>query len=566
MKFDKLYWIDLMMKEAVNNFIKNNLIVNGKVVSKRCRREWFDNTHNTEMYDEIQQLTDFLPTSATLIQRIWHVYNGVFYIPVCAYDNTTPTNFKSFKDGYYIYSSSSVSSKSDTIKHKIRERTFEKYGVGSYTQSETFKEQAKKTWIEKYGVDNPSKSKVVSDKKRKKCIENYGVEWPQQSDIVRKLSVSTNLKKYGVENPMMNTDIQRKVSNSRLEIAYERFFDNPKFFNRMTPLFTLDDYNGIGDEYPFKCKRCDGEFYDVLRGGKIPRCYNCYPNTNISVSETELADYIEKELGFTIIRSDKSILGGRELDIYIPSKGIAIEFNGLYYHSEIGGGKDANYHITKTKQCEDVGVRLIHIFEDEWSELKEVVKSRLKHILGKVDNRIYARKCEVREISSSDAQTFLNETHIQQYTSAKVKIGLYSGDELVGVMTLSNRKIFNKSDEWELVRFSTSVNVVGGFSKMLSYFERTYKPTSVVSYALRRWLDINDNVYSTNGFVVDGMGYPGFFYVKSGHRYNRIGFQKHKLKGKLKTFDETLTEWENMQLNGYDRIWDCGSVKYIKKY
>jgi hypothetical protein len=566
MKCGKSYWRSLMKRKMVSEFIKSTLILNEKLISKRCRLQWFENTDNMEMYDALVELTSFLPITSEIVRRIWHVYNDVYEIPICKYDGKSQVNFKSFKDGYYQYSIVSYVGKSSEIKQKIQNTNFEKYGVSSYTQTEGFKEKAKRSWIEKYGVDNPSKSKEVIQKKVQTCRDNYGVMWPQQSKNVRDKSVITNLQRYGEVNPMKSDNVRKRTSETRLGVEYDRFFNNPLFSEKMTPLFTVSEYVGIDVEYPFMCKRCNMEFTDILRGGKIPRCYNCYPNANVSVAETELADYIEFTLGVPINRNDKTVLVGKEIDIYIPSMKIGIEFNGLYYHSELSGGKGMYYHLNKTDKCAELGIRLIHIFEDEWLDMKDIVKNRLKILLGKVDKKIYARNCVVSEIEPNEASEFINKTHIQQNVPSMVKLGLFNGGELVGVMTFSKRKIFKADSGWELVRFSTSDLVVGGFGKLLRYFEVNYNPKSIVSYALRRWLSLESNVYIKTGFILETVGYPGFFYTKSGHRYNRIGFQKHKLKDKLKQFDMNLTEWQNMQLNGYDRIWDCGSAKYIKNY
>ena len=555
-----------MTLTEINKFITENLISNGNLISKRCRVEWFNKIERTDVYNSIFTYTSFLPNSATFTQRMWHIYNNIFTIVVCEHDKKTPVQFKSFKYGYYDFASSSNSNKSALKKDKIKESNFKKYGVQSYTQSDDFKEKAKETWIDKYGVDNPSKSKLIKNKKIETCKSNYGVEWPQQADEVRERGKITNIERYGVENPMMSDMIRRKTSKTRCEIEYDRFFDNPSFSDRLIPLFDITDYNGVNNSYSFMCKRCNIEFEDVLRGGKIPRCYNCYPNNNTSVAEIEIGDYIQNELRIDVIRNDRVVLGGTELDIYLPELKMAIEYNGLYYHSELNGGKDKNYHLNKTNECKSRGIRLIHIFEDEWLEKQDIVKRRLKHILGKDETKLWARKCEVREINSTEASGFLTNTHIQGNTSSSVKLGIFHKNELMGVMTFSKRKIFNTTDDWELVRFSTKNTIVGGFGKLLKFFEKKYSPKTIITYALRRWSGDNNNVYLKNGFTQSGNIYPGFYYTKSGHRFNRINFQKHKLKDKLEKFDPNLTEWENMQLNGYDRIWDCGNLKYIKNY
>lgn len=190
---------------------------------------------------------------------------------------------------------------------------------------------------------------------------------------------------------------------------------------------------------------------------------------------------------------------------------------------------------------------------------KDIVKHRLLNIIGKNDIRIYARNCIISEISNDVKRDFLEKTHIQGNDKSRIKLGIFYKTELVGVMTFSKRKIFGNT-EWELVRFSTLYNVIGGASKLFKYFVENYNPDRVITYSDIRW-NIGD-VYFKMGFNKIGQSSPGYFYLYNGMRFNRINFQKHKLKDKLETFNPNLTEWENMQLNGYDRIWDCGHYKY----
>ena len=130
-----------------------------------------------------------------------------------------------------------------------------------------------------------------------------------------------------------------------------------------------------------------------------------YHYLNTSKSEDEIADFI-KEGGFTVTRNDRSILENRhELDIYIPDRQLAIEFDGVFWHNEMN--KPVNYHLNKTEECNKKGIKLIHIFEDEWLDKPNIWKSMLNNLLGLNENRIFARKCEIKEVSMEDSKTFL---------------------------------------------------------------------------------------------------------------------------------------------------------------
>lgn len=550
----------------MKNWITENLLQKNKLISKRCRKTWFENTDNIKYYDEILRMTSFLESDASLSQRIWHIYNDVNYRPKCKSGNGEYTNFYGFSVGYREYSSNKAAQNSKEVKNKIKKNNIEKWGVGSYTETDEFKEKAKKSWLSNYGVDNPSKSPEIVDKKIKTCLKNWNTKWPQQSQKIRNKSIKTNLDKYGFDNPTKSSEIRNKTSNTRLKKEYDRFFTNKKISDKVKPLFDVSDYDGINQEYKFECKECGSTFEWMLRGGKIPRCFECYPKLNTSLAESEVCHFIENELNIDIEKNNRTILNGQEIDIFIPSKNIGIEYNGLYYHSEITGNKDKNYHLNKTIESEKNGIHLIQIFEDEWLYKTDIVKRRLTHLLNKSDEKVYARKCEIKEISSELSDEFLEENHIQGKVNSSIRLGIYYKENLLGVMLFSKRKIFNNDGGWEMTRFATSTHIVGGFSKMLSFFEKTYNPKLLTSYALRRWTSSNENVYTKNGFDKVEKDVPGFFYTKNGMRYNRINFQKWKLKDKLENFDNSLTEWQNMQLNGWDRIWDAGSIKFQKTY
>ena len=163
--------------------------------------------------------------------------------------------------------------------------------------------------------------------------------------------------------------------------------------------------------------------------------------------------------------------------------------------------------------------------------------------------------------------------HIQGICQSSIQLGAYYNNNLVSVMTFGKqRRIMgfknnnnNNNNNYELLRFATSQNVVGIGGKLLSYFIKNYDPKKIISYADKRWTHSTNNVYEKIGFKKINNGTPNYWYIHKKNfqrRYHRFSFRKTELNKKLQTFDPTLTEWENMQLNGYDRIWDCGSLKY----
>jgi hypothetical protein len=291
-------------------------------------------------------------------------------------------------------------------------------------------------------------------------------------------------------------------------------------------------------------------------------------NSFFSKAELELIAFLD-EHHIPVLHKDRDLIYPNEVDILLPVHNIAIEYDGLYYHSEFSGKKTRQYHLNKTKQCEDKGITLIHIFEDEWTFKKDIVKQRLLHIAGKSEYKTYARKCTVKEITATVKNAFINRYHIQGEDKSKVNIGLYDErDELVSVMTFSSMRqaLGHKNDNdkhFELSRFATKGNVIGAASKLMQFFIRNYQPKQIISYADRRWTSgIKETLYDKIGFKKVGETSPNYWYTKGYHkRSHRFNFTKHKIVSKLGG-DAALTEVQNMVNMGWDRIWDCGSFKY----
>lgn len=266
----------------------------------------------------------------------------------------------------------------------------------------------------------------------------------------------------------------------------------------------------------------------------------------------------------------RKIISPLELDIYLPELHLAIEYNGTYWHSE-QAGKYKSYHVNKSFLCEQQGIHLIHIFEYQWTLNKRQIKQRLSNILGNYTNKIFARKCIVREIDFDITSDFLNNYHLQGSCISKINLGLFYNDELVSVMTFGKPR-FNKDDQWELIRFCNKegYHVIGAASKLLKYFERNYNPKSLISYANRCWSWGKYNVYKDIlGMTYIGKSDANYVYInEDGTVLPRYKAQKHKLKKLLgeENFIEELTETENMEINGWIKSYDCGNLVFGKRY
>jgi len=282
----------------------------------------------------------------------------------------------------------------------------------------------------------------------------------------------------------------------------------------------------------------------------------------VSKEELDLRDFIEEKYSGKIVSNDKTLLNGLELDVYLPELRTAIELNGDRFHSDLY--KPKRYHLNKTEECNNLGINLIHIWLTDWYKKRDIVKSILLHKLGKTPNKIFARKTKVGVLSNKVYQRFLEENHLQGPSISKLRLGLWNDDKLVQVMGFSSiRKILrniNGQNEWELIRMCSlkDFHIVGGADKLLKYFIKVYQPKKIISYANRDWSD--GGIYEKLGFTFKQFTPPGYFYVKSKTRYNRIQFQKHKLVKSGASADKT--EYEIMTENGFYRIWNTGNYVY----
>jgi len=414
----------------------------------------------------------------------------------------------------------------------------------------------------KYGVKVPSDLEGSREKIRATMLKKYGVESSLQMQSTRDSLQKWRIKTKGtLRTVCYNEGLLKMQINSR-NLFLDKLFNGDRL-GYIEPMFSREEYINNSHKYPFRCKVCKTEFIDNIKWARTPQCKVCFP---ASKPQLEIYNFI-KSLGITDVQQNTfSIIENRELDIYIPSKKVAIEFNGLYWHSQVSGNKSCYYHLHKLKLCNELGIRLIQIFEDEWENKRSLVEEKLKHIIGcNIEKGLYARNCLIKDISAKDANIFLENNHIQGGDkSSSIRFGLFSDNKLISVITFGKyRSLMGKTPidgEFELIRYATSCKISGGFSKLLSHFIKEIKPVNIVSYADRRWSD--GGLYKKCGFIMTKDTKPNYWYIKNGNRYYRYNFRKNILHKKLEIFDGNISEWENMKVNGYDRIWDCGSFKF----
>lgn len=292
-------------------------------------------------------------------------------------------------------------------------------------------------------------------------------------------------------------------------------------------------------------------------------CKQCANKKFVSAPEEEIYQYVNTLV--SAIQTDRLILKGSELDIYVPSKKIGIEFNGLYWHSENSSINARTRHRAKWSAAKEAGVQLIQIWEDDWKRNPELVKRMLAYKLGVSQERtVYARKTQIRESTRKTAQTFFTENHIQGYAAGSYYLSLIEDshpEKIIAMLTL--RK--DKENALNIIRYATSCSVVGGFTKLLTYAERTYNPDKFITFADHCVSD--GGLYENNGFIADKELPPDYMYVVHGERKHKFGYRLTRFRNdpNLK-FEEGLTERELAALNNLPRIWDAGKTRYVKQF
>jgi len=471
------------------------------------------------------------------------------------------------------------SSQSEQVKQKAKETNLERYGSECSLQNEEVNKKTKVTNLKKYGHEHQLKSDQVKQKVKETSLIRYGYECSLQNEEVKQKIKETNLKKYGVINPAMTEQVKDKIKETNLKkcgtpYSSQSHIKNFVFFNnkRYIAKNFITTKDGIN-----KFKRGEYmEFFNVsLSNANITMLKFGVSPDNKWKTQVEIFNFLGGNKSFLL--NDRSLIKPKEIDIISYEHKFGVEYDGLMFHS-FGKSKYSMFdnstkekllksvHEDKTDLCEENGFQLFHIFENEWLQKREIWESVLNSKLGKT-KRIYARKCDIMEVSSRVASNFENENHLQGEGLSSIRIGLYHAGSLVSLMTFGKSR-FSKEYQYELIRFCSKLNhtVVGAGSKLLKYFEKNYSPESLVTYANRRWSQ--GNLYDAIGFTYSHSSKANYFYFKDGSMLleSRNKCQKHKLHKILDIFDKDLSETENMYNNGYRKIYDSGNKVYFKKY
>ena len=426
------------------------------------------------------------------------------------------------------------SSQSVVVKEKIKRSNLAKYGVEYSFQANEVKEKIKQTNLDKYGVDNPSKSEFIKQRIVESNRKNLGVDYPMQSEEVMAKTRATSLEKYGTEYPN-----QSDIVKSRIEATTLEHYG----VNRVCKL----------DEFKQKVIETNRERYGVdytclVFSGKYKGNDSSY-NRSFAKLLDDIGISYERE--FLLERYSYDFKVGNTLIEINPTATHNTHFN-PYGKNRI----DINYHKSKSNLAMCNGYSVIHVFD--WDNIDKVVQ------LLRDRETVYARKCDVRLINDVDTNKYLDTYHLQgTCRGQKIRLGLYYDNKLVSLMTFGKSR-FNKSCEYELLRYCSHYNVIGGAEKLFKYFVDNYKPHSIVSYC---------DTSKFSGKVYDVLG---FKYVKTNsprkHWYSRKE-KRHITDGLLLSqgYDRLFKEnhgkgTSNEELilsRGYLPVYDCGQSTYI---
>lgn len=394
------------------------------------------------------------------------------------------------------------------------------------------------------GVTNRQK---IREKTVKTCLKKYGKDYPGSDDINNRRK-ETCIKKYGADNPFKNKDIQEKAKKIQQErygqnfsqylmpekakyvfSSKDNFIEYLNSFNEINSVSIAKDLSvSYSTVYAYFTK------YDLLS----------MITPSASSIEKEIKDYLNS-IGVSTVKKH-NILCGKEIDLYSKKHKIGIEVNGNWWHCDMARKMYRSYHLEKSQIAESLGIRLIHIWEYEWNNpiQRDKIKSLLKIAFGAVESRIYARNCNIKEITNSEAKPFNDANHLQNHRNAQKTYGLFYNGKLVQLMSFSYNK---KNDWWEIIRGCPGSNniVVGGVSKLFKHFLKEVNPNKVFSYC-------DFNKFDGKGYEAIGMKFVGYtgpdmlWLMKNGDVVNRQP-SKHKY------FVE----------NSKAKIWRAGSKKYL---
>lgn len=459
----------------------------------------------------------------------------------------------------------------------------EKYDVDNVFQLESTKEKSKQTMLNRYNVDHPMHSDVIRQKLKDTNKQKYNVSYSFQSDIVKQKSKDTINQKYGVDNIQQIPGIQDKKKQTilntfgtwnnykqemvkKVKNTKKKRYDNENYCNREKYKQTMI-YN-YGPDY--------ASFLSPLKGThqpeemKIKRKITCYKKYGVpyscmtpqcrlkgkAISKVNI-DFGNKLKVLGLNPIYEKCIENKSYDIFIKPNTV-IEIDPTFTHN-INNRKNRLYHYEKTMIANKNGYKCIHIFD--WDDKTKVLN------LLKEKQKIYARKCNIKNITKKECNEFLNRYHLQNTCRGQlIRLGLCLDNTLIQVMTFGKPR-YNKNYQWELLRLCSvdEYQVIGGTKKLFNYFIKTYKPKSIISYC---------DIAKFTGEVYEKLGFQLYKTTKPNKHWSK--YKEHITDNLLraKGYDQLFgtcygkgTSNEELMLeNKWLPVYDCGQYVFIKTF
>lgn len=534
-------------------FLSTIKLPDGRINSRRLTEQYFSRIGKLSLWQDMIDCTSFVDDSYSLLERIYFYENDITSRPICSvcggddhvvlYDR-----YKNARIGGFC---SKICFNNDPNKSEKNKIAFTK------VDKQSANAKRKVTMNLLYGCDtNSQRPEIKKILKKSKLIDTnpnaldmlLNQEWLVEEYITKDRSVIDISSELGVDYTTIFAYLNsHNIPLRKITRAHIKYSENGELIRNKQWLF--DQYviqNKSSTEIADFLACTKTTILRYLKAHDIPR------NTGrvVSSQERKIRTLLDS-LGIFYISSDRTLIAPYELDIYIPSHNIAIEVNGLYWHSEFF--KDTNYHAMKREMCSTAGIRLINLYEDTINFNFDIITRYLKNIfvIDGAESRVFARKCKiVHEPSKKDCDWLLNTFHVQGTANSNRRIGLEYNGKLVAVMLFVGNI---------LTRYATSVKVPGGFTKLLKSSGMN-EITTFVDMDM-----FNGKTYFDAGFVIDEYLKPDYKYIVNGVRIHKFNYRKCRFRSDDNLiFDHNMTEHELAKSNKIYRIYDSG--KYRLKY
>jgi hypothetical protein len=409
-----------------------------------------------------------------------------------------------------------------------------------------------KIWSKDLTKETDARLRQTSDTLKKMYSSEEIIPWARgltkdTSEKVKKMSENVSLK-------LRQADLRKRL-NELQQLSKVEIKERIERSGHLSLMDNLGSYvNDLISQILVRCRTCGTQFKGNLRKLQFGKCIECHANE--SNAQAEISSFV-RSIQNDVFINVRDVIAPKELDIYVPSKKFAIEFNGLYWHSE--KKKSSIYHSDKSNSATEKGIDLFHIFEDEWREKPEIIKSMIRHRLGLTIRSIGARECSIKELSIAQRREFFEKNHIDGDCPAMQSWGLFKDDRLVSALSL--RRPFHKkySKYLEVARFASELDtqVCGALSKLTKVAKR-FAQEKGHDRGLMTYVDLRFGTgksYAKSGWTFSNKTPNRFWWTDCTNRFNRFKFRADKKEGK--------TEMQIANESGVIKIWGCPNAIYF---